>query len=594
MSSGGLWLPAEAVPEQLPPALRFTLLTAGYEEVFGGRSTVDAILDRLKQSSTDALFSILGRIAAVLGAQPNPARRWATQVHIAERVFGKRAALIWRRLRESRGQDLDQDRAVLFHERQVLNLFKLALLALPISRGSADLDSLGEALLMVNDLLDRGLDETRGGPDHTSELEMYIFANIVFNQHPDAVHELVRSYELYIDPRPELLDLPNAVNVPEWIRGATGLEAKVLWRVLYVLFGYWFSLDLKTISDGAHVLDLGWFASMSKVSRAESEAFFRAVGRPVEELQAAVRRAYSLEDPRFFDVVEFAKTPLVFFGNTVHCTSVTLLRAAAGPNVQYRLLDDQKFSKEERRRFLDFRGSLYGDYIDRLFRRAFGARFIDSATLDRELNDVEHCDGIVDYGDEAVLIEVKATLVPLAVSTGEDAAAYSTFMAGAIPRAASQIHETIQAIEGGRAKALGLEAGRFQRYYPVVVTMHLPSNPLTYRERVERGLATHALNQARSDVLVAPLQLIDVHEAELVETAVAAGASFRDLLRAKVGNPDTVHLALNNFYGPYNETEIGKHNPYLAERYHELTEEALDYFRALGLPSGRSGATDAT
>ena len=189
---------------------------------------------------------------------------------------------------------------------------------------------------------------------------------------------------------------------------------------------------------------------------------------------------------------------------------------------------------------------------------------------------------------------MKATLVPLAVSTGEDAAAYSTFMAGAIPRAASQIHETIQAIEGGRAKALGLEAGRFQRYYPVVVTMHLPSNPLTYRERVERGLATHALNQARSDVLVAPLQLIDVHEAELVETAVAAGASFRDLLRAKVGNPDTVHLALNNFYGPYNETEIGKHNPYLAERYHELTEEALDYFRALGLPSGRSGATDAT
>ena len=44
MSSGGLWMPAEAVPEQLPPALRFTLLTAGYEEVFGGRSTVDAVV----------------------------------------------------------------------------------------------------------------------------------------------------------------------------------------------------------------------------------------------------------------------------------------------------------------------------------------------------------------------------------------------------------------------------------------------------------------------------------------------------------------------------------------------------------------------
>jgi hypothetical protein len=561
----------------------FTIVTLGYRDLFGASRTLDDVVALLSRSSLEGLCQLVGRIDAALYAGASELAPWDTQVAIVRRLYDARSKEILELALRAKRKDRSIERVALFHERQLLNLLKIAFLVLPVDNSSnLDASAAADALLILNDLLDQPLGND-AEPDYVDRLELFIFANTVFNQEPDAVHELVRSYEFYVSPRPEILGHPMAVDIPSLLKRATKADPQTLWRILFVLFGYWFSLDIKDLDEGTHVRRLDWFASMSRVTPEDSERFFHMAGRSAADFQAAIKGAYNLNDLQLFDVVEFAKTPLVFFQDRVVCTSIHLLRSAAGPGLQHRFLDQHIFSPGERKRFLDFRGVLYSDYVCRLLRRVFGTRLVDDAALDAAFADESHCDAIVDYGDAALLFEIKAVLVPLAVSAGRDLATYQAFMAEAIPRAATQLYATIELIEAGRLATLGLRPERLQRYYPLIVTLHLPSNPLTYRRRIEEGLSIHPLMQPHARFSVAPLQLLDVHDVEAIESVANRGRSLRDLLELKNANAHTRYMALINFLATVNITLHADHNPYLAQQYQLLSDEALEYFRELGL-----------
>lgn len=94
-------------------------------------------------------------------------------------------------------------KGVLFHERQTLDLLKLAFLTLPHDgEDPADgpVEALGAALLMMNDLIDRDPTEGAVGEAASQRLELYVLANMLFNQGKTDLAEIARVHELFVDP----------------------------------------------------------------------------------------------------------------------------------------------------------------------------------------------------------------------------------------------------------------------------------------------------------------------------------------------------------------------------------------------------------
>jgi hypothetical protein len=160
---------SEPAPEPGDDAVPFWLTTVGYQDAVGGEpSTLDAIVARLKRGSLEKVVDVIGRVAATLNAAPRDERRLAAQGRCAIGLFGRdRVGKLDARLASRLGltNAAEWDRQVLFHERQCLTLLKIAFLALDLERNAVEPDvvpAVGEALLMVNDLLDRELEVLDG------------------------------------------------------------------------------------------------------------------------------------------------------------------------------------------------------------------------------------------------------------------------------------------------------------------------------------------------------------------------------------------------------------------------------------------------
>ena len=173
-------------PARAHPLLRFVRITVGYEEAFGEVGSVNAVVERLNHYSLERIVEVISRITLIT-AYYSGEDHAKGQAHVAAALFGKSVLQqIMRAVAARRGTKLDWKNAVLFHERQTLNLLKIALLSMPVDQpGAADdsLRPLGEALLMVNDLLDQGVvDSDPLDTDRKRAFELYLFANVFFNQ----------------------------------------------------------------------------------------------------------------------------------------------------------------------------------------------------------------------------------------------------------------------------------------------------------------------------------------------------------------------------------------------------------------------------
>lgn len=383
-SPSGLWIPHRAteavatVPAASTdiPTLKFALVTVGYEMVYGGASTVDGIVDRLRHCALEQIVAHVGRISHKLQRYSGLEEHAEGQGRLALNIFGrKEAATIGQALR---GADPTIDwnrRGVLFHERQTLNLLKVAFLALRPGDDPDDpadsLQPLGEALLMMNDIVDAGVSGLSASNSAQGRgLELYLFANTLFYQSRNELAEIARAHELFVQPN---LEVEGADDLGKRLARATGSTPDFTWWALRALHAYYFAQDEETIDRGPVSLNRQTaFADNFDLTPEESERAFAVATLSAEDMKQQIEQTYSYRDLRPFDVLPFARHPLVAFGERVYYVSLPLLRDLAGMNLQHRFLDPNVFSREERDEFLQIRGRLFEDYLDRLLHRTFG------------------------------------------------------------------------------------------------------------------------------------------------------------------------------------------------------------------------------
>jgi hypothetical protein len=560
--------------------LAFVRTTIGYHDAFGQWPTIQDVVDRLRGYSLESVVSVAARISIVL-SRCGDDRFAEGQRLMLLNVFGQDNALgILQAVRQRRGVPVDLQNEVIFYERQTQNLLKIAFNVLPVdppTNPQSDLNALGQALLMMSDLLDehmRGADPTT--EDGKRAFQLDIFANTVFHQAKSELAEFARAHALFLRDRP---DVRGHIDLEARLANVTGFPAEESWFVIRALHALYFVIDIDHLSVEPPALDMrAAFVAEHDFTQKQSESYFQIVAVSASSLTAVVKAAYPLSDLRYYDNLVFARNPIVYFGDRAWCMSLPLLRDAAGANFQHRFVDPLLFpNRRERDPFYAFRGELVDNYVAECLSRTFPA-LIDGQALKEDAegdkSGQKSCDGAILLGTTVLLFETKSSILGLAVRTATSWDAYVTQVERAIVDGLHQIHDTLRRIEVGKSLHRGLDPAKITRYIPISVVSDFPIDPITYAFVRDAAKAAQLL----TDPKVSPPQIFDLAELEMLETASSVKRDILSLLDWKLADENSQAMAFKNFCVTTGEDWVVQHNPYLEQYFKSVQDRWFAFF----------------
>ncbi len=451
-------------PRPEHPFFARVIVVAGYKHITGRTASWPALEARLRLYELEPLTIILARIAAAIDSEDFTFERVQRTLSATflpsiggERAF-ERVTLEFSR----RG-----NRAAIFHVEQVLNLIKVAFRVLPVTtsyRDPVDLAPLGEALLMMSDLLN----ESRSRPAEGEWWPLYrnVFATGLLYAKQNRLHALARSYDIYLKDRPHLKSRPDYVHMPSLVRRSLGVDPETLWLIYFALF----SSTMNRTGSGdpfprllqrSHYLSGNFDFSAEEVDR-----FLEPLVVQASELKVQLSRfRRDSLDPLNFQA--FLERPFVQFGDRLVPVAPDLVAEKLGRGLHFIGMNQSQFSGKEIESYLRYVGDVFEDDVHRQFEYIYGTRYV-RLEPHRGNHDGGLADGLVLLDNAVVVVEIKAKLFTAGIRFGTRQDQLDRKLDETILRAARQIQQTIDVLRR-RKLPLSLELPR--RWFPLVVTL---------------------------------------------------------------------------------------------------------------------------
>jgi hypothetical protein len=584
----GLWLPHDPSQANAQGTSRQSVhmgITLGYRSVYDKEATWGSLFEALDGYSIESVVAHCSRIGILLHKQKSSFDP-ETQKVVCDGVFGPESNRVFEaalELEREVQQGEGSGKVVIFSDAQVLNLIKAALLCKSMDdpNDSEELAPLGRALLMITDLCEglpgdiSGLDET--DPRFRERWVQYIIGNLLFHTHDVGPHGFARSFDLYLTDHPSLRASRNYVDLPRVIESITGLENTSAWASLFAIASHYTSIDA---NDPESVLWLNvdrTFNSRHEFSDSELRSIRNMCDLPAEILQDRIREDYSSEDLRPFHILPFEKSPLITFDTRTYCPSPKLMLEKLCGGVFHHLLHPM-LDEQFRERILAFLGDAFCDYVHRLFERAFPPASGRYLRLDEVpgLAETERCDGVLNYGDAVILLEVKTAAFSLRARTGESAQAIYSRFEKVVVKAARQLESSASLLMQGRFHEFGIDPTQCKVIFPVIVTLEESvTNELVHAE-LERMLDRAGVSL---DAPCSPLQVIDIGELERLEM-LAEQESLAEMISEKVADRASAVEPLTNFLHRTRPESLKGSNPALQEIFREAGDAAKSFFQS--------------
>lgn len=555
-----------------------------WSNLYGSAPVYDEVVARLRPYGLERVLATLGAISRRISMPEDPdpvkpQREIISRVFDDPRQFGNDIET-WRT--DIADAEFGVPIVKVFHELQVVTAAKIALLEVPRTHqdGPSSLQGFGEALLMVTDLVDLHTQshELAGSILEDADLDRWIrfvVPNLLFHGGGNLRHALARSYDLYLTDRPHLRSKIAYINLPDLFERITGVPPDLAWVAMFGVFA-----NTRTDRPKA-LLTVDTFLEELNLSSDEERAVFALFAARADTLRRKLMRSgCGADDLRVFDPLPFGETPVVVHDGKAFCPSVAFLHRKMTRGWFHIFLTGLEDGRE-RKRFLDYMGPVFEDYIDTLLRRVFpkeSARYVGPDFLDSPaLPGSKKCDAVIVYEGSVVLIEVKATLLHLPVWRDGDIGALSEKIDDIIGDSAEQFGGTIRLIEEGHLKEQGVDPSQIESYLPLVVTLEtMPNDFMVYR-LVEQRTRRQVILEHRK---AGPVQWADVGDIESLETLFGAGHSLQDILMARLEDRSYREESLGNWLiRRYGSTALGP-NPYLKRRLDEVAARALEEFRS--------------
>lgn len=556
--------------------LDFFQVIVGYRNLLQGPSNWEQIEQRLRKYSLGEVLEKLGQISAVLNRfEKKFERSLSDQLYICRHLFGAQADEIWSRFLASR---VEEDPAtVMFAEQQLVNAAKAALILLEPGHASVPnrrLNELGEALLMINDLIsDQSAPQEIRDESLAEQVKwhQYFVSNRLFHRGGRWFDNMVRSYDLYLTDRAHLKCASDYLDLPRLAESVTGLTPDELWAAIFALVSHWSNAN---VGQNSIPVRLNIRDYLSKYDL-EPEKFFGFAVSPLEQVQQQVRQRYTGAALQPFDALPLAKSPVLQMGDDCYCLSVKLLAEKLTVGLYHLFLRDEVDSATKDR-FLTYLGRVVQDYVDSLLFRVYppaSSRYLSETELRKLIPEGKICDGIILYGDSLILLEVKATVYSLGVYAATSWSEYESKTADIFYDSAGQFHETIDAIAAGRLVCAGIDPKRVNSYFPVVVTLEDTGMMQLFYDKISKEIASRGLLQQAQ---TRPFQNLTLAELDRLEADIAGGRCLLDLIRDKALSEQWRGESLRNYCYAERTDWMKQENPRLKELGDRLFQRGID------------------
>ncbi|MCC6243016.1 MAG: hypothetical protein IT353_09260 [Gemmatimonadaceae bacterium] len=573
-------------------------MTVGWGAMMGSPASIEAINSRLRRYGLGRVLRELSRLNIALEHR-SPRHEDGSledqQDFVLAGLVGPEHTAALRRHATERLKDPtpSPDRLVFIHERQVLTAMKMALLCIGADAPAderTDMEPLLEALLMINDIIDarfENLDTLT--PDGREQFAGYEFALAQFHARTITVSERPRAFHQFVEIPSGILKQSDFDVAAELTR-ATGLAPFDVFVAIHSIQTLWLAMTEDELIAGEVAMDPDrFFSTLTALDPAERAKWIALVATDLADLQARVRAKYA-NDLRHFDFLEFEKSPVVMIDGRLWCLSVPLLSYLGTDGLYHRLCETRHFTSAQQQLFRTSHGKLVEAYAVAGLKRMFGARCIPEATLKAlpSLRNRKVCEAVIDCGDSLLLVDVKASRVPLPARHADGPAALLQAWRPPIERAASQMESLATSVRQDLLAPLGISASRILRIYPVLIVTDHVALPQT-RARIEQQIiAHHPLGTSVARGEVERLITLSLPELEHLESAIDAGHDVVSLLQGLNNMPPHAGMNMSRHLTTL-EPPIGRTPSWHMGEYERISALVVARLRALGMPQSGAG-----
>lgn len=601
-----------------PDSQRLMGLRYGARDLLGIEASLPAIEDRLRHFSLLEVLEVLGRMNAVL--RSTTASAVEAQVSLLYALFPERRVRdIMRRLEATMRADAAESPGqgsslpAIFEPRLMAAMAVLAGATLPPAgeQTGAPLEMIGEALMMLNDLVDTvhsPVDVDPTTPEGRLQWVHY-FAVMAFIRGEDStVEAMVRTAEIFLVHHDELHDDPDYVDLATLFEEATGLTLDAYFLVSVALIGKMFGITAEDAASQRALIPSGFFSGFSAAMRTR---FLSLVGHDSATFCRDAARAWPKGELRPLKILPVELSPIVHFGEGHVCLSVQLLERRLTTGIYHVLLNARPGPADRsfRERYQRFIGRAFEKYVERAAlrivehlvaqrgwhprdRRGGGpARFFTEEALRAALvpapaQTPSICDGALLVGQDLFLIECKARFFSLAERTGDAPDSLTKRLREITVRGTRQLNATLALIAAGRFRELGLVPGRIRRVFPVVISLEELPLSAVVRSWVDDELAANGVlpdDMVGSMRVFAP-EYLSARDLEWLEAVVEhTGRRPGDLVVQKQSRPFWHGISFISW------GRLAKVLPdrggatmvtYHRRRWEELTDRMRAFFRA--------------
>lgn len=324
----------------------------------------------------------------------------------------------------------------------------------------------------------------------------------------------------------------------------TGIDLNSFWKVVCIVYLKCLSSD-DFLTTGFIVEKNEFFPHFEGISVDEINKSIALISANINQLRDVHRgkiNAFGNENYNF----EFLRDkPLLEFepGRYICLSMPYLIRKITSGILEIvkEILGTKTFDDKLR----DVLGKCYESYVANLTKDTYSTPFAERF-FKRKYNKIEISDGVIDYGDRLIFMEVKAVSIQKRYRLSENYSMVEEALRPFLTRkGAVQLDKRIMEFKTGKIKINEINHNKIRYYYPVLIVC-LDSLPM-YSVLSEEYMKILQKNNLLQQWGVCRLTIITLREYEYIMKLVEQGESFVEIIKGKNSSKESQQMSMLNF-----------------------------------------------